>query len=92
MQHPTADQRGTEQSPLVVKIAPATKSEAEVTEERRERDEKSANDRETILFNGYLVTIGAAQLFVFIALLGSSDGRRADYDRRLKRHPISPKR
>jgi hypothetical protein len=52
MQHPTADQHGTEQSPLVVKIAPATKSEAEVTEERRERDEKSANDRETILFNG----------------------------------------
>lgn len=49
-----ADERGTEQSPLVVKVTPATKSEEETAKEDRERKEKSEIDRKLVAFNGDL--------------------------------------
>jgi hypothetical protein len=49
-----ADERGTEQSPLAVKIMPTTKSEEETANENRERKEKSEIDRKLVAFNGDL--------------------------------------
>ena len=40
------DQRGTEQSPVVVKIVPIPKTEAERDEEARERDRIANNERQ----------------------------------------------
>jgi len=48
---PPADQRGTEQSPLVVKVMP---SEEETAKQDLERKEKSEIDRKLVDFNGNL--------------------------------------
>jgi hypothetical protein len=40
----TSDQRGTDQSPLSVKIVQPPKSEAEAAQEQRDRDERRANE------------------------------------------------
>jgi cobalamin biosynthesis Mg chelatase CobN len=63
------DQRGTEQSPLVVKVQPPHETETEAAAKREEREQRSANEQETIKFNRFLVIIGALQLVVFVGQL-----------------------
>src|ERR1700722_17717487 len=41
----TEDQRGTDQSPLIVKLAPTPKTDEERTEEAKEREQKAEADR-----------------------------------------------
>jgi hypothetical protein len=61
----TTDQRGTEQSPLIVKTLPTTKTQEEAEQARNEREEKATNDQEVIEFDRRLVIIGWLQLAVF---------------------------
>jgi hypothetical protein len=63
------DQRGTEQSPLVVKVQPTPETETEAAANREEREQRSANEQETTKFNRFLVIIGALQLVVFVGQL-----------------------
>jgi hypothetical protein len=61
----TADQRGSEQSPLVVKTLPAVKTQAETDQETDDRKQKSANDRRIVVFTGILAVVAIFQLFVY---------------------------
>jgi hypothetical protein len=52
-QQPAAtDQRGTEQSPIIVKVLPTPKTDAETAQEAEDRKEKSANDRNLVRYTG----------------------------------------
>lgn len=53
------DQRGTEQSPLVVKTINPPKTEAETNQEREDREEKAANDWKLVWFTALLVFVTA---------------------------------
>jgi hypothetical protein len=64
-QPPSSDERGTEQSPLIVKAIPAPKTEAEAAEEKAERDDVSAANWWMVRFTGIIGLIGLLQLFVF---------------------------
>jgi len=59
------DQRGTEQSPLVVKTIPPLKTQEEATQEAKDRNDKSANDRHVVWLTGALVLIGFLQFLVY---------------------------
>jgi hypothetical protein len=59
------DQRGTDSSPVLVKIIPTLKTPEETAQDAEDRKEKSTNDRRLVLFTGVLALIGALQLFVF---------------------------
>jgi hypothetical protein len=61
----TTDQRGTEQSPLIVKTLPSTKTAEETTQEADDRNEKSANDRHILWLTGALVVVGFLQFAVY---------------------------
>jgi hypothetical protein len=65
----TPEERGTAQSPVVVKILPTPKTDAEVALQEQDREARQANDRETISFNRWLVLIGFFQLIVFVGQL-----------------------
>jgi hypothetical protein len=70
-QQPAAtDERGTEQSPLIIKQLPTPKTQEEAEQARNEREAKAANDQEVIEFDRRLVTIGWLQLAVFVMQLG----------------------
>ena len=60
-----ADQRGTEQSPIVVKIQPAAKTNAEAAEEQREKDEQSSDRR---LNRGLAIATAVILFFQLIAI------------------------
>jgi hypothetical protein len=74
-----AELRGTEQSPVVVKILPTPDAEKEAGDQKREREEKAQLDRKVValtdelakytgdlaFFTKLLVCIGVAQLVVF---------------------------
>jgi len=69
-QQTAADQRGTEQSPLIVKTLPTPKTEEEAERERQEYKEKTATNRELATFTkwlayftGGLVVVAALQFF-----------------------------
>jgi hypothetical protein len=63
---PTAtDQRGTEQSPAIIKIIPSPKSVEETEVDRREREEKNKSDWWLIKLTAALAIVGALQLLVF---------------------------
>jgi hypothetical protein len=75
-QAPPADERGTDKSPIAVKVLPAPDAEEEATERQEDRREKAANDRKIIIltkqiakFNKFLVIVGAAQSVVFLIQL-----------------------
>ncbi|MBU6480474.1 MAG: hypothetical protein KGS09_08025 [Nitrospirae bacterium] len=55
--------RGTEQSPIVVEIQ---KSNSETDQDKKDRDEKSANDQLLTKFTGALVLVGIVQAAIFI--------------------------
>jgi hypothetical protein len=65
-QPPAANQRGTEESPLIVRSVKSSDDAAQDTEDRKD---KAANDRETIAINRNLVVIGFLQLAVFVGQL-----------------------
>jgi hypothetical protein len=60
------DQSGTEQSPLVVKIAPSVKTPEETAGEAEDRKEKSANDRHIVYLTAALALLAFLQLLVYI--------------------------
>lgn len=65
-QEPTnADQRGTDQSPLIVKTLPAAKTQAETEQDATDRKEKAANDRHIVELTGVLAVIAFFQLLVY---------------------------
>jgi hypothetical protein len=64
-----ADQRGTENSPVIVQLHPTPKTQAEAEQDAKDRDEKAANDRETSATNRNLIIIGFLQLAVFAGQL-----------------------
>lgn len=64
-QSAATDQRGTNYSPLVVKVLPTQKTEAEAAQDAAERQEKAESDAWIIRLTGALVTVGALQLLVF---------------------------
>jgi hypothetical protein len=59
------DQRGTEQSPAIVKIIPTPKTAEETETDRKEREDKNKSDWWLVKLTGALAIIGALQLFVF---------------------------
>jgi hypothetical protein len=61
----SADQRGTDESPLVVKTIPTPKTEEEAAQETQDRKDKAANDRHIVWFTGALVLIGFLQFLVY---------------------------
>jgi hypothetical protein len=76
-----AQQRGTEQSPFIIKIVPAEKTEAEHAEEAKEGSEKAALDRrlvdltaELARYTGGLfyatVVLAIATILLFIGTIG----------------------
>lgn len=62
---PGADQRGTDQAPLIVKVLPAPKTEEETDRDARQEDEKSTADWWMVKLTGALVGVGILQLLVF---------------------------
>ena len=63
------DQRGTEASPLIVKVHPTPKSQQEAEQDARDRAEKAANDKAARETNRYLILIGFLQFAVFVGQL-----------------------
>lgn len=61
----TNDQRGTEQSPLIVKVSPPAKTQVETDQETEDRNEKSTNDRHVIELTAGLALIGFLQFLVY---------------------------
>ncbi len=59
------DTRGTEQSPLVIKVNPSPINDEKAAEEKKERQEKSDSDWWLVKLTGTLAAIGLLQLFVF---------------------------
>lgn len=71
-QTPKSYERGTEQSPVIVKILPAEESEEKTAADAHREDEKTKNDRQLTLFTARLFwatvalsVIALFQLFVF---------------------------
>jgi hypothetical protein len=60
-----AGQRGTEQSPLIVKTLPTVKTQAETDQDTEDRRQKTANDRRLVIFTGVLAVAAILQLFVY---------------------------
>jgi hypothetical protein len=65
------DQRGTEQSPLIVKVAPAPKTDAEREEEAKERERVANSERQKEKSDAELVKY-TAELAFFTKWLGYS--------------------
>jgi hypothetical protein len=62
---PQKDQRGTADAPLVVRMNPTPKTDEETAQDKKDREEKTANDRNLVDLTGILALVGAFQLFVF---------------------------
>jgi hypothetical protein len=61
----TTDQRGTQESPIVVKVLPTTKTPEEAAEEKKDRDAKTENDGNLVILTGVLAFVGFCQLLVY---------------------------
>jgi hypothetical protein len=61
-----SDQRGTEQSPIIVKTLEPTKSQAEVEQEAKDRQQKTANDGWIVILTGILAVVAIGQLGVYL--------------------------
>lgn len=59
------DQRGSEQSPLIIKQIPTQRTQAEVTQEEKDRSDKAANDTRLVIATFILGAVGVFQLVVF---------------------------
>jgi hypothetical protein len=60
-----ADQRGTETTPVVVKVLPPQKTQEEAAQEKAERQDQSAANWWLVRLTGLLAVIGAIQTVVF---------------------------
>jgi hypothetical protein len=60
-----ADQRGTDQSPLVVKTLPSVKTQAEAEQDANDHKEKSTNDWHVVELTGVPAVIAFLQLLVY---------------------------
>jgi hypothetical protein len=69
-QPPEADKRGTEQSPFVVKTINPQKNQAEIYQEKKEHNEKTAIDRSLVRYTGILAIFTAILAFFTIVLAG----------------------
>jgi hypothetical protein len=66
-QQPTdTEQRGTEQSPLVVKTLETAKSQAEIEQESEDRKQKATNDGRIVILTGVLALVAIGQLGVYL--------------------------
>lgn len=69
---PSADQRGTEQSPLVINQIPTETSEAERAQKTKADTEKTGLDRKLVSFNGdlayYTEILAIVAIFQFVVL------------------------
>jgi len=64
-QNTANNHRGSDQSPLIVKILPTIKNNVEAENETKEKEEKATNDKRIIQITGILAVIGFLQLIVF---------------------------
>jgi len=58
------DQRGAEESPLVIKTVPSQKSQEQASQEQYDRDEQTSNKRWMICLTGLTVLVGLIQAFL----------------------------
>jgi hypothetical protein len=61
----TPDVRGTDQSPLTVRVLPTPKTQEEAAQERAERQDQSSANWRLVQLTGLLAAIGAVQTVVF---------------------------
>jgi hypothetical protein len=61
----TNDQHSTDQFPLVVKVLPSTKTQAESDQETQDRNDKAASERRGLYLTGFLALIALFQLVVY---------------------------
>jgi hypothetical protein len=61
----SSNDRGTEQSPVVVKVIPPNKTQEEAQQEATDRQEKSTNDGNLVFFTKVLAIAAVFQLIVF---------------------------
>jgi len=78
---PTEDQRGTEQSPLVVKVNPAPKTDAEREDESKERErvaksdrQKEKSDADLVKYTSELAFFTKGLFYATIALFAATAG------------------
>ena len=64
-QQAKSDQRGIEQSPLVIKVVPPLADEEKIATDKKDREEKSEADWWLVKLTGILAAIGFLQLIVF---------------------------
>jgi hypothetical protein len=60
-----SDQRGTQESPLVVKVVPTPKPPEETSQDAKDRNQKTANDRNLVRLTGVLAIVGFLQFLVY---------------------------
>jgi hypothetical protein len=60
-----AEQRGTQNSPLIVKVLPTAKTPDETAQEKHDRDAKAANDGNVVKLTAVLAAVAVLQLFVY---------------------------
>lgn len=65
-QYPKNDQRGTEQSPLVIKVAPSPNTQEEADQAKKDKDEKAAANRRSEII---AIAIAFATFIQAIALI-----------------------
>ncbi|MGA8272389.1 MAG: hypothetical protein WB919_12585 [Candidatus Sulfotelmatobacter sp.] len=61
----STEQRGTQESPVVVEVLPAEKTQVETDRDTKDRNEKTKNDRNLVRLTGILAGVGFLQLLVF---------------------------
>ncbi len=64
-QSATTDKRGTQESPVFVKVLPTPKTQEETEQESKDREQKTSNDRNLVYLTGVLAGVGFLQLVVF---------------------------
>jgi hypothetical protein len=62
---PNHDKRGTEQSPIVIKVLPPFNEDEKTAAEKKERQDKTESDWWLVKLTGTLAAIGVLQLVVF---------------------------
>lgn len=62
---PKPDVRGTEQSPVVIKVLPPPNDDERLAAERQEKKDKSASDWWSVTLTAVLGCVGVLQLVVF---------------------------
>ena len=76
---PSADTRGTEQSPLAVRIIPAPKTAADVAQEAAARQERASNELWLILLATAVGATALGQLVALVAFIGMTRRQQRAY-------------